>query len=100
MFTVGPLALVPTVLFGLLAARLGGGNLSSVGAAAGIGAWCLVLAWLNRQGPGNVCTTNQHGTLCQDEWTPWPFWAAGILLILVPVIVVARQRVRAGTRLS
>lgn len=94
-FAVGPLAIVPTALFALLAVRLGGANLSSVGVVTGIGAWCFVVAWLNRGGPGNVCTTDQHGTLCQSEWAPWPFWIAGALSTVIPLVLMAHRRVRA-----
>lgn len=93
-FTVGPLAIVPTALLALLAVRLGGVNVSSVGVVVGVGAWCFVLAWLNRAGPGVACTIGEHGTLCQDEWAPWPFWLAGASFVALPTVLVARRRGR------
>jgi hypothetical protein len=51
-----------------------------------------VLGWLNRDGPGEVCTTSAHSVACSQEWTPWPFWLTGTLLIAIPVIVFARRQ--------
>lgn len=79
-FAVGPLAMVPAVLFAGIAVLLGGANVSAVGAAAGIGAWGIVIGWLNRDGPGEVCTTTPSSDTCTDEWSPWPWFAVGVLL--------------------
>ena len=40
----------------------------------------LFIAWLNRGGPGLVCTTSGTSTSCVDQWSPWPFVATGVLL--------------------
>jgi hypothetical protein len=93
-FTVGPLGIVPAAAFAVLAVRIGGANVSAVGALVGIGAWCFVLAWLNRHGPGDVCSTRSDGTFCQGEWDPWPFWSAGALFVLVPAVVFLSGRGR------
>ena len=95
-FVVGPLGILLTLLFAVLATRLGGDNISAVGAAAGVGAWGFVLGWLNRDGPGGVCTSTDTSTSCSQEWTPWPFWLAGALLVAGSVVVFtyARRRSR------
>jgi hypothetical protein len=76
-FAVGPLAIVPTALGALLALRLGGSNVSAVGAAAGVGSWGFVLGWLNRDGP-------------------WPYLVVGAVLVggSAGVFVHGRRRVR------
>jgi hypothetical protein len=84
-FAVGPLAILPTILLAVLATRLGGDNVSAVGVAAGVGAWGFVLGWLNRDGPGEVCTTTATGGGCTQEWSPWPFWLAGAFLVTASV---------------
>ena len=89
-FAYGPLAVVPAVLFAGAALVLGGANGSAVGSAAGVGAWAFVLGWLNRDGPGMVCSS-AAGT-CNQEWAPWPFWLAGVLFVVVPVIVFVHLR--------
>jgi hypothetical protein len=39
----------------------------------------LYIAWLNRGGPGLVCTTTPDSMTCADQWSPWPFVALGVL---------------------
>jgi len=46
----------------------------------GLSAAPLYIAWLNRDGPGMVCTTDGSSTTCVDAWSPWPFVATGLLL--------------------
>ena len=58
-----------------------GRNASAFGVLAGLGAVPLYIAYLNRGGPGTVCTTTATGGGCSGEWSPWPFLAAGVLLI-------------------
>jgi hypothetical protein len=95
-FAVGPLAILPTILFAVLATRLGGDNISAVGAAAGVGGWGFVLGWLNRDGPGEVCISTGTGGSCSQEWAPWPFWITGALLVVgsAAVFVYGRSRSR------
>lgn len=31
------------------------------------------VAWLNRDGPGNVCQTSGGTTICSDQWSPLVF---------------------------
>jgi len=40
----------------------------------------LFIAWLNRGGPGLVCSTTPTSSSCVDQWSPWPFVATGVLL--------------------
>jgi hypothetical protein len=93
-FTFGPLAIVPAAVFAGIALLLGGTNLSAVGAASGVGVWGLVVAWLNRGGPGESCVTSTAGITCTQRWAPWPFWVAGILLVVTPMIVFGYLRRR------
>ena len=97
-FTVGPFAVLPIGAFAGLAVWLGGGNISAVGNAAGIGVWGLVLAWLNRHGPGDVCSHTIAETTCSQEWSPWPFLAAAILLVGVAVAMFVSLRRRPSVR--
>ena len=76
-FAFGPLAALPTAAFAGLAVLIGGANISAIGSMAGFGAWGFVLAWLNRGGPGMVC----HASQCDEEWSPWPFAAVGVVLV-------------------
>src|SRR2546430_2296091 len=97
MLTVGPfiapVALVLTVL--LWRKRRAAREL--LGLVSGLALPLLYVAYLNRNGPGNVCTTGREGSQsCIDEWSPWPWLAAGILLLLAGAgaFVAARRAAR------
>jgi hypothetical protein len=94
VFTIGPVLLVGAMLLAALALRLGGANRSAIGSGAGVGLPLLWVAWLNRGGPGQVCTTTGSGGSCDDEWSPWPWLAVGLLMILLctAFYVLARRR--------
>ena len=40
------------------------------------------LGWLNRGGPGDVCTSTASSTSCTSETSPWPFVAVAALLVV------------------
>lgn len=63
------------------------------GLVSGLGAPLLYVAFLNRGGPGTVCTTTTTGQSCVDEYNPWLWLAAGVLLLLAGIVFgVVRQR--------
>jgi hypothetical protein len=58
----------------------------------------LYIAYLNRNGPGTVCTrTGSGGQSCADEYAPWPFVAAAVLLIVVGAALAVGLARRSGT---
>jgi hypothetical protein len=75
MFVV-PVALATTAF---VAKRSNG--LGAFGFVSGLGIPLLYVAYLNRRGPGDVCTTHPGGQSCAQEWSPWPWLAAAVLLI-------------------
>jgi hypothetical protein len=91
LLTVGPFVLLATLfLSGWLLWRVSfgwamGGLLS--GAALPI----LYVAWLNRDGPGHVCTTTATSQSCTEEWSPWPFVVAAVVLAAGGVMVLLRR---------
>jgi hypothetical protein len=87
-----PLVIVATVA--LLTWRKGR-TIAAVGVVAGLGLVPLYVAYLNRGGPGNVCSTSAGGQSCSTEWSPWPWLAAGLLLIALGVgaFVLLRSRI-------
>jgi hypothetical protein len=92
MLTIGPFVLLVTLFlcaFLLYRVEFGwamGGLLT--GAAAPL----LYVAWLNRHGPGEVCTSTATSQSCGDEWSPWPFVAVAAALIVAGVVMFARNR--------
>ncbi|MGW5242208.1 hypothetical protein ACWEOW_25040 [Monashia sp. NPDC004114] len=50
-----------------------------------------LIAWLNRDGPGTICTAlPDNGVECIDEWSPWPFLAAAFVLVALGILAALR----------
>jgi uncharacterized membrane protein len=62
-----------------------GVNQSAIGAIFGAGILPLVVGYLNRGGPGDVCTASNGGSQCTSEWSPWPFVVVGLVLVITGV---------------
>ena len=68
------------------------------GLISGLGVPLLYVAYLNRAGPGTICSAVTGGQQCTDEWSPWPWLAVGVILLGLGVAAfVGRQR-RASLR--
>jgi len=52
----------------------------------------LYIAWLNREGPGLVCTTTADSSSCSDQWSPWPFVAVGVLFAGAGLVLLLMTR--------
>jgi hypothetical protein len=52
----------------------------------GLGIAPLVIAYLNRDGPGDICTTTAHSAVCSQQGSPWPWLAVGIILLAVGTV--------------
>jgi hypothetical protein len=94
LLTIGPFVLLLTLmLIGVLLWRVEPGW-AMAGMISGAAAPGLYVAWLNRDGPGEVCTSTATGTECGDQWSPWPFLVVALVLLVAGVVVFARQRGR------
>jgi hypothetical protein len=60
-------------------------NESAIGVTAGMGELALYIAYLNRGGPGRVCTRTGTSEGCIDEWSPWPWLVVGLALMAASV---------------
>jgi len=92
ILTIGPFVLLVTL--GLCAWLLwrvdfGWGML---GLLSGAALPLLYVAWLNRDGPGTVCTSTATETSCGDEWSPWPFVVVGVVLIVAGLVAFLHFR--------
>jgi hypothetical protein len=90
--------LVPVV--GLLGAALvarSGSRAAAPALLCGLALPVLFVAWLNRDGPGNVCSVTPSSTSCVQEWSPLPWVAVGSALVLSGIAgsIVARRAARA-----
>jgi hypothetical protein len=92
--SIGLFVLPLPVLATILLARRQHASSGLPGLISGLGIPLLYVAYLNRAGPGTICTTiTGGGQDCTDEWSPWPWLAAAaILLALGLAAFIARQR--------
>ncbi len=91
LLTIGKFVLVVAWLMALAATRWPAlRNRSAFAGIAGLGVAPLLLAWLNRSGPGRVCRDIAAGTSCTDQYSPWPFLFAGLVLLLGGALLVRR----------
>lgn len=90
LFSIGvvvlPAALVVTVALSIWPRSR---NRSAAGLVTGAGLLPLYVAFLNRDGPGTVCVTTATSQSCVDEWSPWPWFAAGLALVLAGLALAA-----------
>ncbi len=88
VLTIGPFVAVGTAIWTVaLVRRPAARGPAAYGALAGPAVVLLYVAWLNRGGPGEVCAADRGGVRCQDEWSPWPWLAAGVLFAIASVVL-------------
>jgi hypothetical protein len=101
LLTIGPFLLPVPAIGTVLLARARGSVRGLPGLVTAVGLPLLLLAYLNRGGPGSSCSTTPGGEDCTDGLlNPWPLLAAGLVLVLAgAVLLVGRhRRARTGAR--
>jgi hypothetical protein len=94
VLTIGIFLLPVTALLAGLLAWRGNRRLAGPGILAGLGLIPLYVGYLNRGGPGMVCTGTAVAGSCTQEWSPWPWVAAGVALAgagAIGSVVVSRK---------
>ena len=90
---------VPFALIGLIASYKRANRSSGVGLISGAGVPFLFIAYLNRNGPGDICRQfGFGGQQCTQEYSPWPFMLVGTMLILLGMAMF--KRIRSGSGIS
>jgi hypothetical protein len=91
--TIGVYVMPAAVIAAVVLARIHRPRGELLGLISGLGCPLLYVGYLNRRGPGDVCTTARDGSQsCTEEWSPWPWVAAGALLVLLGVVAFIRYR--------
>lgn len=94
---LGLIALPIAALVAWPTARLSHGTGAS-GILSGLGIPCLYIAYLNRQGPGDVCTHYVNGgQSCAQEYNPLLWAGAALVLIATGLLILIVQRHRKHT---
>lgn len=57
------------------------------GGVTGLALPAFYLAYLNREGPGNVCHATAGGSTCTDEYAPVPFLVVGAILFVAGFLI-------------
>lgn len=84
---LGLIALPAAALVSWPVSRYSNGT-GTPGIVSGLGAPCLYVAYLNRQGPGNLCTSYAGGgQSCTQETNP-VFWAAVALVLIATGLII------------
>jgi hypothetical protein len=89
---LGVLTLVPTLLVGFVLSRRHPVNW--FGLVSGIGVMLLVIAYLQRQGPGTTCTRTATSVSCEQHLNPIPWLVVGLLFLAVGLVGHARRSAR------
>ncbi|MFE7168281.1 hypothetical protein [Streptomyces sp. NPDC057616] len=94
ILTVGALLLAVALGTAVFLATRRGSRAGRAGLLSGLGVPLLYVAFLNREGPGTVCTTTPTGQSCVDEYSPWGWLAAGAVLLVAGIVLgmVLRRR--------
>ncbi len=94
MLTIGIFVLPIAIGLTVLLVRSPRASVGLPGLVSGLALPVLYVAYLNRDGPGDVCTAN--GAHCTEEWSPWPFVLVGVALLCAGIAVFVYLRARAG----
>jgi hypothetical protein len=80
ILTIGIFVLAATAALAVLLARRGSRRLAGAGLLTGLAIVPLYVGFLNRSGPGTVCTSTATSQSCTQEMSPWPWLAAALAL--------------------
>lgn len=92
LLTVGIFFLAVAALLTFLAVALKIDTRALPGLAIGAAVTPFYIAFLNRSGPGTICTRTATSTSCSEQWNPWFFVAVGVVFVAVGIILLLRRR--------
>jgi len=82
VLTIGLPVLVVVLIAGTLLIRRAGSMEHGVtGLMSGVGLLLVLIAYLNRHGPGEYCQTTATEQHCTTQWSPWPWLIVGVVLV-------------------
>ena len=92
ILTIGLPVIVAAVVGAVVLSRRTSTAAGLPGIVCGAAVPLFYVAYLNRGGPGEVCSTTAAATECVEQWSPWPTLTAGLLLLVGGATWFARQR--------
>ncbi len=90
--TIGIFVLPIAIGLTVLLAKRRGSTDGIAGLISGLALPLLYVAYLNRDGPGDICTTSSGGgQTCTQELSPWPWLLLGVALVVLGAVVFIRS---------
>jgi multisubunit Na+/H+ antiporter MnhC subunit len=86
MVSLGPLVLVPVVLVGVWLASRPAARRSVFGLVSGAGVLLLVVAYVQRDGPGTTCWHTATASGCDEHLNPLPWLVIGVALLIGGIV--------------
>ncbi len=91
--TIGVFVLPVAVGLAVLLATRPGATIGIPGLISGASLPMFYVAYLNRDGPGNICHSfADGGSACIEEWSPLPWAFIGMCLLFGGIAVFVRRR--------
>ncbi|MEA4944277.1 MAG: hypothetical protein VB080_07550 [Propionicimonas sp.] len=88
MLSIGIFLLVPAAALFIVGGALAAiDNRGLPAVLTGAATAPLFIAWGNRHGPGEFCVSSATSLSCSEQWNPWPFVAAGLVLALLGAVL-------------
>ena len=78
----GLYVLIVIVAATVVLATRAGSRVGLPGLISGLSLPLFFVAFLNRSGPGTLCTSTATNYSCVEEWSPWPWLVIGIVLLV------------------
>jgi hypothetical protein len=94
--SIGAFVLLITVVATIVLATRPGNRVGLPGLVSGLSLPLFYVAYLNRSGPGTICTRTATSQTCSDQWSPWPWIVVGILLLVTGCVWFAMANRRRG----
>jgi hypothetical protein len=91
LVSLGPAVLVPAAVAGFLLARVAAARRSVSGLLAGAGLVSLVVAYVQRDGPGVTCWHTVSAAGCDQHLNPIPWLLIGVVFVVGAIVVQSRN---------
>lgn len=96
--SLGPIALGPAIVVAGLMWLRQDARRSAFGVFTGLGLVFLVVAWVNRQGPGTTCRHSATASGCNEHLSPIPWLILGVVLVVLGAVGQLRATRRHAAR--
>jgi hypothetical protein len=90
LVSLGPIALAPALTGGALMARIPAARESRFGLLTGAGLPLLLVAYLQRDGPGTTCFRTATSAGCDEHLNPLPWLLLGLVFVVAGLVAQMR----------